>query len=275
MAFFRKPMKNKLNPAITSLFFLFLSSSAFALPCAPGIRNGFYNDLKQNISIIGKFDNRESSADFGSHTGQTASEIRARFIATGRIHCADGFATANLVLKDDVLTTNAHVFYADAKSENCVPRTWSKNLGKCYFAPLLNDEDEGPKYEIDPKTLQVGTKCPNNMERSKDWAVVKLKKRVLPVMIENKKIEIKPYALFRGKINEFTNRSALQVAAAGKKNMNGKHLANICDGLIRGFDLEGGVNAIVSDCSSKPGNSGSGYIVSEKTKSPANGKINL
>jgi hypothetical protein len=221
--------------------------------------------LIKNISIIGKVDNREKLNDFANRSNKTPIEVRARFIASGRIYCGGNLATANLVLKDDVLATNAHIFYKDSDTpKNCIPmRRQTKN---CYFTPLLDEIHEGPRYEIDLESLQVGTMCPNNAERSKDWAVVRLKKHVMPLMVSGQKIDIAPYAIFNKSSFELSKRSVLQVGAAGNLNDSNQSFANICEGQIHDIFPQGGVNALYTDCSAKPGDSGSAYIVRDRNE---------
>jgi hypothetical protein len=220
---------------------------------------GLRNSVIEKVSIIGPEDNRKSTEEFAQKIEhQTTLELKNRTIASVRIHC-EGIATANIVLKDDILVTAAHVFYADTKTPICKPK-FVKDIRKCYVAPLINDKDEGPPYELDPSTLNVGTNCPNYRERGKDWAVIKLKRKILPVEIEGQKIEIKPYSLFDGDIKRIKFQRVLQVGAAGKKDTAGNLLGNIGQCAVARF-MEMDANAFRTDCSAKPGNSGSAYLL--------------
>jgi hypothetical protein len=239
----------------------------------PNFSSGFvnYSNLKQtlkrdvikDVSIVGEKDIRYEISVFAQRVGKTELGVREEFIATVRIHCDNRVATANLVLKDNVMVTNAHIFYKDATSGDCTP-IFRKN-DKCFIAPIVSELEEGPQYQLDLPTLNVGTKCPNNAERSLDWAVVKLKNRVLPVVIGKKTIKMQPYALYNYSCtNTLVHRQLLQVAADGKLNASGQYVANICQGVIQAIWAEGGAQAIGTDCSHKPGNSGAANLISEK-----------
>jgi hypothetical protein len=264
----KKLMNFKLNAIFSQYRIALLISTAFVSHFSSGfvnctnLRNTFKSKITQNVSIIGKTDNRYAIPVFAKQVGKTELAVREEFIATVRIHCDNRVATANIVLKDNVIVTGAHIFYKDAESGKCNP-ILRKNK-KCFIAPIISESEEGPQYQLDLPTLKVGTKCPNNAERSLDWAVVKLKKRVLPVTIGNKKIKIVPYPLYNDSINMLAHKPFLQVAADGLAE--DKSIANICQGIIQNVVVETGARALATDCSNKPGNTGAANLVSEKNE---------
>lgn len=141
------------------------NSAPLSLPMIPINQAG----MLQKIVVIGG-ESRETLPQHAKRTKQTTNSIVSRYNATGQVKCGRSVGTAQLTLKNNVITTAAHVFYnkyGKARSD----------LSSCKFRIQVNGSWQS--YDIDPSTLRCGSKRPYSEASNKDWAVVKLKKRVM------------------------------------------------------------------------------------------------
>ncbi len=97
--------------------------------------------------------------DQDRRTTLDSAPLRRRFAATGLVRCGGAVGTAQLTLRNDMITTAAHVLIgADGK-----PRKG------CRFESNL-----GVTVAIDMSTLQAGSKRPLAEPATRDWAVARL-----------------------------------------------------------------------------------------------------
>lgn len=110
-------------------------------------------------------DSRLTLPEFAAKTGQDPTLFEARYAATGMVVCAGVYSTAQLTIKNDVVTTAAHAFY-DADGN---PRG---DLATCVFSVMV--EGKQRSIPIDVVSLKVGSRNPYAVAPVHDWAVVRL-----------------------------------------------------------------------------------------------------
>ena len=114
-------------------------------------------------------DARLTLPEFARKTGQDPALFESRYAATGMVVCSGVYSTAQLTLRDDVVTTAAHAFY-DTDGN---PRG---DLSTCHFNIMA--EGEQLSIPLDVQSLHVGSRNPYAVSPVHDWAVVKLVKSV-------------------------------------------------------------------------------------------------
>jgi hypothetical protein len=92
--------------------------------------------------------------------GNGKSRTGARVGASGLIRCAGAVGTAQLTLRNDVITTAAHVLIGNDGQ----PR------GACTFQSTAG----GAPVTIDPRSISAGSRAPMSEPATRDWAVAKL-----------------------------------------------------------------------------------------------------
>jgi hypothetical protein len=163
---------------------LSLSYFALALPInSTCLRNNQTMALK--AAIIGKVDTREFYDDHVKNemseeeqkNESLVKEKTAAFyrqnMATGLFYCGAEVSTANLVINNDTIVLSGHAFY---EPETCKPL--AKNFSKCYFETIPPKGEKPKQYNINAKTLHVGTQCLTDVNPELDYAVVKLQEKV-------------------------------------------------------------------------------------------------
>jgi hypothetical protein len=110
-------------------------------------------------------DARLTLPEFARKSGQDPALFETRYAATGMIVCSGVYSTAQLTVKNDVVTTAAHAFY-DTDGN---PRG---DLSTCHF----NVMSEGKQLQVplDVSSLVVGSRNPYAVAPVHDWAVVRL-----------------------------------------------------------------------------------------------------
>ncbi len=114
-------------------------------------------------------DARLTLPEFARKSGQDPDLYETRYAATGLINCSDVYSTAQLTVRNDVVTTAAHAFF-DPEGN---PRG---DLSTCTFVIDIS----GVHHEIplDVASLQVGSRNPYPVSPVHDWAVVRLRDKV-------------------------------------------------------------------------------------------------
>ena len=117
-------------------------------------------------------DARQTLPEFAQEHRQDPNLYETRYAATGLIDCSNIYSTAQLTVRNDVVTTAAHAFF-DPEGH---PRG---DLSTCTFAIDVG----GVHHEIplDVASLQVGSRNPYPVSPVHDWAVVRLKEKVQDV----------------------------------------------------------------------------------------------
>ncbi len=169
-------------------------------------------------------DRRLSPEDWARNSKQ---KIGARFGATGLVRCGNATGTAQLTLRNDVITTAAHVLIDSAG----LPRT-------CTFQPTGG----GAPVAIDARSIVAGSRMPLSESATRDWAVARL---VRPVQGAT------PYGL----ASAGAKPGGIFMVAGGNKRADGMG-AEQCN--ARGIlaSSQDGVREFAIDCSGAPGSSG-------------------
>jgi hypothetical protein len=110
-------------------------------------------------------DARLTLPEFARKSGQDPALFESRYAATGMVVCSGVYSTAQLTLKNDVVTTAAHAFY-DTDGN---PRG---DLSTCHFNIMV--EGEQLSMPLDVSSLRVGARNPYAVAPVHDWAVVRL-----------------------------------------------------------------------------------------------------
>ena len=131
-----------------------------------------------DVVLVGKLD-RKSATDFGLTPPRhmTPEAVEAQYAATGDLSCPFpgyprwGVGQAQVTLKNNVLTTAAHVFF---RKNDC---TTLLQPSKCEFVIRVAGKEQ--RYGIEPQ-FKTGYKCPHDgeFEPGEDWMVLKLKRSV-------------------------------------------------------------------------------------------------
>src|SRR5687767_12783115 len=88
------------------------------------------------------------------------SKIGARYGATGLVRCGGAIGTAQLTLRNDIITTAAHVLIGSDGQ----PRA------SCTFQPAGG----GAAVAIDAASVRAGSRSPLSEPATRDWAVARL-----------------------------------------------------------------------------------------------------
>jgi hypothetical protein len=117
----------------------------------------------QAVTIVS--DSRLTLPEFAARTGQPAAMFETRYAATGMVVCAGVYSTAQLTIRNDVVTTAAHAFYDPDGN----PRG---DLSSCVFSILSGGQQRNVSLIV--SSLQVGSRNPYAVSPVFDWAVVRL-----------------------------------------------------------------------------------------------------
>ncbi len=131
--------------------------------------------------IIGT-DNRMDVASFAISHKISEDDVRSRFHATGALKCGAQSFSAQLTLKNNIITTAAHAFYQICNQQ--------VDLKQCKFITVY--ENVSREFKI-KRLVGAGGPCPTAATRGEDWAVAELSKAVEG--IEGYKIIPPPYPL--------------------------------------------------------------------------------
>lgn len=110
-------------------------------------------------------DARLTLPEFARKSGQDPKLFESRYAATGMIVCSGVYSTAQLTVRNDVVTTAAHAFY-DTDGN---PRG---DLSACHFT-IMSDGKQ-LQVPLDVSSLTVGSRNPYALAPVHDWAVVRL-----------------------------------------------------------------------------------------------------
>ncbi len=183
------------------------------------------------------------------------------FAATGRIDCPWTVASANLVVKDNLIATNAHVLYDRMGVAKGDPRRCS----------VVFETSEGLQVvELSSTHIAGHTELEERRTSAQDWVVVQLARPVAHVKPYTISYDISPIAP-RSR-SQHDRQWQVQVVAAGHRDWptaNGAspgRTKSISDCTIRGVTWPNhelnrdGVRALRSDCDAGPGASGGAYL---------------
>lgn len=230
------------------------------------IRNSQTASLQSLVHKAGVFfetegpevEDRKTEAEYARENGMTIEEVRSQFGATGQLICngIDGgreFASANVTIRKDILTTSAHVFQ-DPKT--CKEVVKAEN---CKFE--YKNPSDGAKREMRVERLVAsGFECdgPKVIDPYQDWAILKLtgEARVEPYEIPNRALIER---LRRGNVNVTTAMGKqddfFRRDDGGNKFFPGKSIGN--NEIVESFEGDRG-ELLIFTTSADAGNGGSG-----------------
>ena len=200
---------------------------------------------------------RKTAANFADHkAGETKEIIEKRYAATGDFYCGKEFyGQGQLTIKDDIITTSAHIL---TKSVKTCPVTLAP-LSKCKFT--LRHEGKLHDFDID-RIVDTGFKCTSNGQKlkgSQDWIVLKLKKHVdpkirpYPIAQSSSFVAENPDVVMVAKSHDFnpTNKSDIRLA---ERHYGRCHLRSV-------YGERTSPLAVESDCDASPNSSGGSVLV--------------
>jgi hypothetical protein len=107
-------------------------------------------------------DRRADPEAFAMRAGVDRDELRGRYGASGLIRCGDAVGSGQLTLRNDLITTAAHVLF---------DKSGKLRSATCSFEPLFA---QGLKVDLDIHTIQTGSSIPYAEPATRDWAIVRL-----------------------------------------------------------------------------------------------------
>ena len=158
---------------------------------------------------------------------RVAPDIGARYGATGLIRCGGAVGTGQLTLRNDIVTTAAHVLIGSGGQPH----------GSCTFQLT----GSGAAVTIDPQSIKAGSQSPLSEPATRDWAVARLTRPIANAA---------PYGLAPagGKAG------GVFMVAGGNKGAD-RMGAEQCSG--RGIlAASDGLREFAIDCNAAPGSSG-------------------
>ncbi len=173
-------------------------------------------------------DRRATLDDFARRHQIDRSELKRRFGATGLVRCGGAVGTAQLTLRNDLITTAAHVLIGPDGQ----PRQG------CRFEPKLG----GAAVAVDMASVQAGSRRPLAEPATRDWAVARLAAPVagaVPYRLATPSALPASVMMFAG-----GNRSA---TGMGAEECRARHVISTA---------ATGVREVAIDCSAAPGSSG-------------------
>lgn len=202
---------------------------------------------------------RMSWEDYAKSIGKTTEEVYKKFSATGLIICGHEGATANVVLRNDVVLTVAHMFY----DEKCQPII--DDFSKCYFRTRPLPGQKAKYIDLDVNSMIFGEKC--SLNASFDWVALKLKQPVP---------DVKPYRIGR-KCMLTENMKVFNIAYYHSGFGDPKDpppAVQVCNVTTRGFTgrVTGG---FLSDCNSAKGASGSAITCGDESDLYITGMLSM
>jgi len=220
------------------------------------------NISREKLPILVGEDDRRTVRQYAEDRQLSVASVDQMFAASGQLNCPWITATANLVVKNNVVVTNAHVLLdrkgrQKGKLSKC--KFVTKVNGKKYIVRLSNDYAAGHS-KSEPRKLSA-----------QDWMVVRLAKNVPNVT---------PYPIIYPKnpmapLNQGTSKKVWDVIVIAARHgdwpkQNGrklKDIKSIGECKVRDITWPGinlthkGVRALRSDCDSGPGSSGGAYLL--------------
>ncbi|MGZ3722203.1 MAG: hypothetical protein ACXVA9_04685, partial [Bdellovibrionales bacterium] len=79
---------------------------------------GDFRDYMHEVAIFGKVEHRKTVTEFATATGQDPNVVDQKYSATGDLSCAGKGGTAQVTIKNNLITTSAHALF---NPKTCVP----------------------------------------------------------------------------------------------------------------------------------------------------------
>jgi V8-like Glu-specific endopeptidase len=166
-----------------------------------------------------------------------SESTRGQMSATGLVRCGPATGTAQLTVRNDVITTAAHVL---------VDEHGRRRTG-CVFEPTMAG---GGAVAIDVGSIRTGSTMPLSERATRDWAVARL---VAPVK------GVTPYGLG----SPSTAPAAVVMCAGGNKAHTAMGTEHCSTRRVLGTSSDG-IREIAIDCNAGPGSSGAALVAQHK-----------
>jgi hypothetical protein len=179
-------------------------------------------------------DRRIAPDEFARHNG---GDPREQLGASGLVRCGAATGTGQLTIRNDVITTAAHVLIDQ----------FGKHRIGCVFEPTMAG---GAPVPIDFNSIRTGSTTPLSERATRDWAVARLGAPVKGVT---------PYS-----IGTVTTAPAAIILCGGGNRAHAAMGAEICSMRRVIGAADDGIREIAIDCSAGPGSSGAALIAQNK-----------
>ena len=163
--------------------------------------------------------------------------MRGQMSATGLVRCGPATGTAQLTVRNDVITTAAHVLI----DQNGKHRTG------CVFEPIMAG---GGPVAIETGSIRAGSTMPLSERATRDWAVARL---VTPVKGAT------PYGLGSASAAPV----AVVMCAGGNKAHTAMGTERCSTRRVLGTSSDG-IRELAIDCTAGPGSSGAALVAEHK-----------
>jgi V8-like Glu-specific endopeptidase len=163
--------------------------------------------------------------------------VRGQMSATGLVRCGSATGTAQLTVRNDVITTAAHVLIDQ----------YGKHRIGCVFEPTMAG---GGPIPIDFGSIKTGSNMPLTERATRDWAVARL---VAPVK------GVTPYGIGSASAAP----SAVIMCAGGNKAHTAMGTEHCSTRRVIGAASDG-IREIAIDCNAGPGSSGAALVAERK-----------
>lgn len=113
-------------------------------------------------AVLMDVDRRADPEAFAINAGMDREELRGRHGASGLVRCGDAVGSGQLTLRNDLITTAAHVLF---------DKSGQLRSASCSFEPLFA---QGLKVDLDLHAIRTGSSTPYAEPATRDWAIVRL-----------------------------------------------------------------------------------------------------
>jgi hypothetical protein len=184
------------------------------------------------VAVQMEQDRRATPDDFAKRQGMARAELQRRFGATGLVRCGSAVGTAQLTLRNDLITTAAHVLIGP----DGAPRRG------CRFEPKLG----ASAVAIDMASLKAGSRRPLAEPATRDWAVARLAAPVAGAV----PYRLAPASALPASVTMFAGGNH-SPTAMGAEECRARHVISTATT---------GVREVAIDCSAAPGSSGAAVM---------------
>lgn len=167
---------------------------------------GGTSGLVHKVGVFGTADRRTES-QFAQENGRSVGQVRSRYAATGLLTCKSGKLTANMTLRNDLITTAAHAFF---DTDTCKRIAWPQS---CTFTIRVGGKVHVSRVR---RLESIGYRCPRLPSPADDWAVLRLERRVPGIA---------PYAIAGSKVEEGQAVTSVQAISNDFFDRGGERLA--------------------------------------------------
>ena len=182
-------------------------------------------------------DRRVVPEEFARRAGLGRQEMAQQVGASGLIRCGSATGTGQLTVRNNVITTAAHVL---------IDQYGKYRIG-CVFEPAMIG---GGPVPIDFASIKTGTKMPLSNPATRDWAVARLLSPVAGVA---------PYQLG----SAGSGPTAILMCAGGNRSGEAIGMEQCSTRRVIGAASDG-IRELAIDCNAGPGSSGAALIAGDK-----------